>query len=304
MNLFRKLADLWLNFSRGERNGILVLSVLLLLLIFFNTLIPLLPQRKITQEQKNKLLALADSLWHVPDSFRVISVVPFDPNILAEEDWQRIGLTKRQAGIIIRYRNAGGRFRKPEDLFRIYGLDSTWVRSIIPYVQIPQSRAKETDTAVHESPGGEKKFYSQEYHKPTNPGSHYAGEINTADSVALVRLNGIGPVTARRIINYRTRLGGFVSMEQLREVYGMHPEMLKVLNEYFVCDSLHIKKIPVNRVGEKELSLHPYLSRWNARSILKFRDIKGKITDVNELKDNQILPDSVFRKIYPYLSVE
>lgn len=304
MNLFKKLADLWLNFSRGERNGILVLTVLLFLMIVINTIIPYLPSRKISQEQKQSLLALADSLRHMADSTPAVSLAPFDPNTLTEDGWRRIGLSQGQSRTIVRYRNAGGRFREPEDLFRIYGIDSAWVRSIIPYVQIARKDDGNKNEAVNQKKWDEKLGSSKEYQQKISEKSHGYGEINTADSVALVRLYGIGPVMARRIITYRARLGGFVNMEQLGEVYGMRPEMLKVLKEHYQCDSLNITKIPVNRARENELFLHPYLSRWNAHSIMKYREIKGKITDLNELKKNQVLPDSVFRKICPYLSVE
>lgn len=304
MNLFKKLADLWLNFSRGERNGILVLTVLLFLMIVINTIIPYLPPRKISQEQKQSLLALADSLRYMADSSPAVSLAPFDPNILTEDDWRRIGLSQGQSRTIVRYRNAGGRFREPQDLFRIYGIDSAWVRSIIPYVQIVQKGVENKNEAVSQRNRDEKTSLPKEYQLTTSEKFPDRSEINAADSAALVRLYGIGPVMARRIITYRARLGGFVNMEQLGEVYGMRPEMLKLLKEHYHCDSLNIIKIPVNRARENELSLHPYLSRWNAHSIMKYREIKGKITDLNELKKNQVLPDSVFRKICPYLSVE
>lgn len=304
MYLFKRLANIWLNFSRGERNGIMVLTVVLLLMIFINTIIPYLPPRKISREQKEQLLFLADSMRRVQNSFSPVSFSSFDPNTLQEDDWRRIGLSGSQARMIVRYREAGGHFNAPEDLYRIYGIDSAWVRSIIPYIQIAQNGRERKETAGRAKNKAEQMLFPGDHRPKTKEKPHYKGEINTTDSATLVMLYGIGPVMARRIINYRTRLGGFVSMEQLREIYGIRPEMLQVLNEHYQCDSLHIKKIPVNRVTENELILHPYLSRWNAYSILKYREIRGKIIDVNELKKNHILPDSVFWKIYPYLSVD
>lgn len=304
MNLFKRLADLWLNFSRGERNGILVLTVLLFLMTSVITIIPYLPPKKITQEQKQILLALADSLQHLADFSPVVSIEPFDPNTLTEDGWRRIGLSQDQSRKIVRYINAGGRFKEPEDLLRIFGIDSAWVRSIIPYVQIANKNNGNKMEAKNQKSRDEKLSSLKEFQYKISKKNHDYGEINTADSVALVRLYGIGPVMARRIIAYRDRLGGFVSMMQLQEVYGMRSEMLQVLNEHYQCDSLQITKIPVNRVRMNELSLHPYLSRWNALSIVKYREIKGKIKNLNELKENQVLPDSVFQRIYPYLSVE
>jgi DNA uptake protein ComE-like DNA-binding protein len=304
MKLLKRLADLWLNFSRGERNGILFLVAVLLLLVSVLTVIPYLPQREIAPEEKEKLLALADSLKHQDNPRPADSLHPFDPNTLPEEAWMRLGLSQRQARTIIRFRNAGGHFNTAQDLFRIYGLDSAWVIRIIPYLQIPQNvQRQNTSLSGMESQKKEFQVPEEKWHQRKEY-SRFRGEINSADSVDLVKLYGIGPVMARRIISFRNRLGGFVRMEQLREVYGMRPEMYKVLLESFVCDSSRISKIPLSRTTESELSLHPYLSRWNARSIVKYRQIKGRISSVIELKSEQVLPDSVFRKIVPYLSIE
>lgn len=304
MSLFKRIADVWLNFSRGERNGLIILSAILALLILIRISIPLLPEKEISGEKLRQLLVLTDSLKWVSGHETADSLFPFDPNTMTEEAWQQTGLTRRQARTIINYRKAGGRFNTPEDLFRIYGLDSVWIRRVIPYIQIPKSSANSNDNFSGRQLA--EKF-------PGNPGGREMrpqkiirrkGEINRADTSELINLYGIGPVMARRIVSYRTRLGGFVSMEQLREVYGLRDDMYQALSEAYTCDSISVVKIHVNTASEKELATHPYLSRWNARSIIKYRQLHGTISRLDELKQNQVLPDSVYRKIVPYLSVE
>ncbi|MDK9300195.1 helix-hairpin-helix domain-containing protein, partial [Propionibacterium freudenreichii] len=45
--------------------------------------------------------------------------------------------------------------------------------------------------------------------------------INTANAAALDQLPGVGPVTAEKIIAWRTQHGKFTRVDQLREVDGI-----------------------------------------------------------------------------------
>jgi DNA uptake protein ComE-like DNA-binding protein len=127
-------------------------------------------------------------------------------------------------------------------------------------------------------------------------------DLNRADSLDLIPLPGIGPVFASRIVKYRNLLGGFVSHEQLTEVYGLPGEMVEMLRLQTVIDTSIIRKIDLNTVTFRDLLRHPYFQIELVREIMNFRELMGSIQSAEALKVNNLIPDSTLAKISPYLS--
>jgi DNA uptake protein ComE-like DNA-binding protein len=126
-------------------------------------------------------------------------------------------------------------------------------------------------------------------------------DINRADSAQLLPLPGIGPVYAGRIIKYRSLLGGFVSVEQLGEVYGISPETVDgVANRIFI-DTRAVNMLDLNSATFKELLRHPYLEYEDVKALANYRDFKGSIQSIQELQENYILSDSLLNRVIPYL---
>lgn len=127
--------------------------------------------------------------------------------------------------------------------------------------------------------------------------------LNGADSVALLPLPGIGPVFAGRIIKYRNLLGGFVSPEQLMEVYGMEGATVDLITSSLYIDSLLLRKLNLNSASFRDLLRHPYLEYEDVKAIVNYRDVLGHISTLDELYQNMILPDSILEKFAPYLEL-
>ncbi len=127
-------------------------------------------------------------------------------------------------------------------------------------------------------------------------------DINRADSATLLPLPGIGPVYAGRIVKYRNLLGGYVSLNQLTEVYGISPETLEMITDRIVMDTTSIIKLDLNRATFRELLRHPYLEYEDVKDLVNYRDYKGTIQSILELRENYILPDSVLQKVEPYFN--
>lgn len=125
--------------------------------------------------------------------------------------------------------------------------------------------------------------------------------INRADSVQLLPLPGIGPVFAGRIIKYRNLLGGFVSVGQLNEVYGLKPETVHQISESIWIDSSAVRKIRLDSISFRDLLRHPYLGIEDVRALIRYRDYRGHIASPEELYENFILPDSTLERVRPYL---
>lgn len=126
-------------------------------------------------------------------------------------------------------------------------------------------------------------------------------DINRCDTAELIRLPGIGPVLSVRIIKYRQLLGGYVNKEQLKEVYGLPPETYETIMDMVTVDTLYIKKIEINSADYKILARMPYFTRSEVNSILKYRELEGRIKSLEELIDNKIIGVETARKVKSYM---
>jgi DNA uptake protein ComE-like DNA-binding protein len=129
-------------------------------------------------------------------------------------------------------------------------------------------------------------------------------DINSCDSVALVRLPAIGPVLSARIIKYRRLLGGYDRIDQLKEVYGLTPETYEIIQDKVFADSTAITRININSAGYKELAHFPYFEKYEITAIMKYRELKGKITGINELINNKLITAEKANKVRPYLKYD
>jgi len=126
-------------------------------------------------------------------------------------------------------------------------------------------------------------------------------DLNRSDSAALVALPGIGPVLSARIIKYRNLLGGFVSVKQLKEVYGLPEETYNLICTRVVADSLSVRKIKVNEAEYKDLIRHPYFKKGEVEAIMKYRRLSGRINSVEDMMKNKLISDETCRRIKAYL---
>jgi DNA uptake protein ComE-like DNA-binding protein len=128
--------------------------------------------------------------------------------------------------------------------------------------------------------------------------------FSKTDSVLLQIVPGIGALTAGRIIKHRENLGGFIQIAQLNEVYGLKPEVIPLIWEYFDFDAAPIRKLSINRATVEELAFHPYISYQEAKVLVAYRLQHGEYRAANELLGIKIFKSDWVEKIAPYLSFE
>jgi DNA uptake protein ComE-like DNA-binding protein len=129
-------------------------------------------------------------------------------------------------------------------------------------------------------------------------------DINRCDTSELIKLNGIGTVLSVRIIKYRQLLGGFARNDQLSEVYGLPAETYDRIKDQIFVDTLMISTINVNSADYKTLIRFPYFEKYEVSSILKFRELEGRIRDIFVLVDNKLITVEKAKKVRPYLRFE
>lgn len=216
--------------------------------------------------------------------------VPFDPNSATAQELQAMGLPASVASTWTNFTAAGGRFREPGDIARVYGLRPAHAEQLEPYVQIARTHSDQGEDVEPDARS-----------TPQAPSVTERLEINTADSAALDGLRGIGPVFARRIVRYRDWLGGFHSLDQLDEVYGLPPETLDHLHTVLTVDTARVERIHLHDVDEAfDLFRHPYISEDQARDLLSVwrADTAQAIGGLNE---TAIFDALVWNRLRPYL---
>lgn len=221
-----------------------------------------------------------------------VRLAPFDPNTAGEEQLVALGLPLRTARTLLKYRTKGGKFRRREDLQKLYTLSKEDYERIAPYVSIAAetagNRSYSPATTAYAAPA------------PANASEQVA--LNEADAGALIALRGIGPGYAKRILGFRDALGGFVRVEQLQEVYGFPDSTYQQLKDKFLVDPGKIRKINVNTATEEELARHPYIGKKMAGNIIKLRNDLKNYTDIEQLRQVPLINEEKYRKIAPYLS--
>ncbi|MBQ9339385.1 MAG: helix-hairpin-helix domain-containing protein [Paludibacteraceae bacterium] len=217
---------------------------------------------------------------------------PFDPNTADSSELVHLGLRPWMARSVCRYRGAGGQFRKAEQFRKVYGMTDSLYAALKPYIVI------HSDSVVTDSLP---LLYMQQRKVDT------VLQLNTTDTAELQLIRGIGRYTAKEIIRYRERLGGYVSVEQIREI----PRLRNIdsLLPHLATDTLVIRPVYVNSQSVDRLSRHPYLSFEQAKGIYMFRRRHGKLQstdDLLQIKDGRdiLFNENDLRRLAPYLSFE
>lgn len=252
---------------------------------------PMSNPSKTNSEDKNKYQYIQSENFSQPTPNTPLFV--FDPNMAEVEDLRRLGLREKTIQILVNYRNKGGKFKKAEDLQKIYGLKQEEYERLLPYIVItPPTSAPSSSLPLRST-------YMEDVVKsrPT------LIEINSADRETFKSLYGIGDKLATRIINFRNKLGGFYSIEQIGETYGLADSVFNKIKPHLQVNAEMVQKINVNTATYDELNNHPYINSQTAYQILKYRKENGSINDIEAIK-SLVQPNDVFDKIKHYIKTE
>jgi competence protein ComEA len=301
----------YFSFNKRERNGILVLLFILIGIIAVPYILPLFIKKEnpdfskfqndiVKFEQSLKENSIDDSASfrakefdynNIDKSSAEIVIHPFyfDPNDLPEEKWEELGFTDKQIKVIKNFEAKGGKFRKKEDLKKMYCITESEYNVLEPYIHIPEEQK------------GFKKKERPSYKSDKNT---VVIELNSADTSDLKKLKGIGSWFAKKIIAYRTKLGGFYKKEQLLEVKGIDSACYAGFVNFASINKFLIKTININSASYDELKKHPYIGYNIALSLTNLRQQHGKFSSVSDIRKSALITDAIYEKISPYLTTE
>jgi len=208
---------------------------------------------------------------------RVVHYFPFNPNTISPEQWKKLGLSDRTILTIQHYLEKGGRFKKPEDLRKIWGLKQAEANGLIPYVLIPstvtknstngnpwqsnEANTQQLDSLSKQSTIGFGSSKSNSFSNPTTSQSTQSNyqestptpylrktwklqpiDINLAGKEQWMAFPGIGEVLAERIVKFRDKMGGFRSVEQVGKTYGIKDSLFQLMRPFLILESATQKK--------------------------------------------------------------
>lgn len=311
-----QLLNAYFNFSKKERKGIAIILVIIFILIALPFLFEQFNQKeRINPVQFEKEIAelrmdsshkkyTKSSQEYYDDytpSYKKYAVANkstvfyFDPNTATAEDWMRLGVREKTAKTIQKYISKGGKFYKPGDIKKIWGLSESDAARLIPYVSIKKFEKEQLRFDQKKYP--EKGGYSDKY-------SIQKVDINLADTSQYISLPGIGSKLSKRIIAFREKLGGFYSIDQVGETYLLPDSTFQKIKQYLVLNSKAIKKININSASVDEMKSHPYIRYNIANAIFQYRQQHGNYHSVEEIKKIMTINDEIYNKASPYLTVE
>ncbi|MDR3189255.1 MAG: helix-hairpin-helix domain-containing protein [Prevotellaceae bacterium] len=296
----------WLDFSKGERRGVLFLGALLLLLLLAPPVyracfrpkladsdISLLRQHadRLNEAAQSQFEQLEESALDKKSQRPKSQTFKFDPNTISTDSLTLLGFSPKQAAAIARYRERGGRFRTAADFLKLGVITEKQKQRLQPYINIAPAAAKSAPHADTLRRATEK----------TEAAAPQLVELNAADTALLCTLPGIGKYFAQKIVEYREQLGGYTSAEQLLEIKNFGSERMQRLASRVSVDTSLVRKLTLSEENLELMRRHPYLGAYAARGIAQYAKRKGSVPTLDELIKNNLITSLQAEKLKAYV---
>ncbi|RTL51518.1 MAG: hypothetical protein EKK39_07870 [Sphingobacteriales bacterium] len=281
----------YLHFSTRQTTGIIILLAIVVLVFS----LPYFSKQALTDLQvltlSNTALQMDDVNMEksIPDDAPIrksLHLFYFDPNTIDSTGMVQMGLRQKLIQTILHYRNKGGKFFKPEDIRKIWGLFPEDANAMLPFIQIQ---------SLQNAAGNN--------HTQTVLAFHSV-ELNQADVQAFRQIPGISPALAYGIVHYRKKLEGFVQTVQLKQVPGFPDSLYATIEPYIYINTQQIPKININRAEPFALLHHPFIPENVAKAILILRKQQGSFPSVADLQKIPFLNAETYRQISAFCTVE
>ncbi len=296
--------------SKSEQRGVIFLVALIIIILIINLSLPLIVSNISNSDneinnpaitafiKEQKLIRDSVEITALQNSGNMdykiaksrLSPVIFNPNKYPVESWLKMGFTEKQIKTIKNYEAKGGKFRKKEDLKKIYSISEIEYNIIAPFILIPSPYKTKTGKQI-----SKKLVTTKTDFKQVN--------INSADSVQLLSSLGLSPWLVKRTLAYRRLLGGYNNVNQLKEVYGLSNNLFQSIKSYVNIDTSRIVKININEVTFKDLLRHPYFDYNTTKSLINTRTKIGSFSSVDQLIMVEGINDSLLIKVSDYLYI-
>ncbi|CAH0336767.1 hypothetical protein FVB9288_02485 [Flavobacterium sp. CECT 9288] len=292
-----KTFESFLKFNKEQRLGIIVLFTIIIFLQIcyycydFSTTIKQSPQEL-------QWIALQSTLDYEKNVNENIpkQQYAFNPNFISDYKGYKLGMSTQEIDRLLAFRKQNKFVNSPEEFQRVTQISDSLLESISPLFKFPNWVGYKKSTTTY------KEYKNQEYQAFAKKEKVSVLDINQADKEALMKVYGIGDAISSRILKQKETLGGFVSMEQMDEIWGLSPEVIEKLNIHFKVGVLpNTKKIDINNASLKELSQFHYFRYALAKEIITYRSMNGNIKNIEDLTKIKGFPVDKAKIIALYL---
>jgi DNA uptake protein ComE-like DNA-binding protein len=266
----------YFKFSREQRAGILSLFfiIIILQLIYFfadfTAVIKLYPE-------KQKWLSLQSQIDSMKENSgkEGFKIYPFNPNFITDYKGYRLGMSVQEIDRLLAFRKEKKYVNSPKEFQNVTKVSDSLLNTMAPYFKFPDWVSNKKEFKAYE------KHSNSAFAKKEKVSLI---DINQATQDDLIKIYGIGEAISLRILKQKESLGGFVSMEQMKDVWGLSPEVIANLNNHFKVAALpNLKKIAINDASLKELSQFFYFKYTLAKEIVTYRSMNGNIKNIEDL---------------------
>ena len=261
----------YFQYSKSQRSGIFLLVMLCVIcqLAFFY-LGPSMENSENSEKQKwISLQSKVDSLKAEKQNY-IPKIYPFNPNFITDYKGSKLGMSVAEIDRLLNFRKTNQYVNSASEFQKVTQVSDSLLSTISPYFKFPDW--------VNKRKANNFKPFEKKAEKIV------LLDINHATKEDLIKIYGIGPALSDRILKQKELFGGFVSMKQMDDIWGLSPEVIENLNKYFRVTALpRIKKIDINNASIKELMLFPYFKYALAKSIVTYRSMNGDFKNSEDL---------------------
>ncbi|SHG27769.1 DNA uptake protein ComE [Flavobacterium fluvii] len=290
-----KTIKTYFKFFQGERLGIFLLFTVIisLQLAYFFTDFSSFSNDSPEKEKWLSLQSQVDSMKQEKRNY-IPKIYPFNPNFISDYKGYKLGMSVSEIDRLLAFRKQNKYVNSPKEFQAVTKVSDSLLNAISPYFKFP-------DWVKNKKQSKEYKKYS--YTAFAKKEKVVVIDINKATQEDLIKIYGIGEAISLRILKFKESLGGFVSMEQMKDIWGLSPEVIENLNSHFKVSTLpELRKVDINNASIKELSQFPYFNYQLAKQIVTFRSMNGDFKNVDDLTKIKGLPIDKANIIALYLA--
>lgn len=292
----------FLNISATDQRGIWFLMTILIFVQTIRYVVPfyfsddLLPSEQelvhLEEWEKSLIKVTHDNpAYYSPktESKLTLPTEVFNPNDYSLQDWQKLGFSEKQSSSILKFKTTIHGFKKAQDIAKLYCVPKEYFANLEPFINLPRS---------------DDRFPRKNLQENKIVKLNTIVELNSADSLTLLKIRGIGPYWAKRILRFRSQWGGFYQKEQLLSMKGFPDSLYQLVNDKISVDSTILKRIPINSISLEELNKHPIGWYGVAKTIVNYRDQHGPFQAYSDFKKLYALKPDKLELLVHYVKFE
>ncbi len=265
-----------LQYSSSHKRGIIMLFCIIItlqMIYFFADFSS--PEKKSTQKQQWLSLQTKIDSLKLENASLQPKIYPFNPNFITDFKGYKLGMSVAEIDRLLAFRKTNKYVNSAKDFQAVTKISDSLLNAIAPYFKFP-------DWVNNKTVNNENKYKSFENEKFNEKEKISIFDINQASKEDLMKIYGVGEALSTRILNEKLKFGNFVSMDQIKDIWGLSPEVVENLNKYFVVSGQQkINKIKINEASIKELMQLPYFKYTLAKNILTYRSMNGNLNITN-----------------------